>query len=233
MNVEDVMTTAVVSVRGDTPLKTVAQELVAHRVSGLPVTDDEGRIVGVISEADLLVKTQALPRAPATRLARLRRRGPAEAERRLVARLAGDAMTTPPITIEPHRPVSAAARTMLAHRVHRLPVVREGRLIGIVTRGDLVGAFTRSDQWIASDVEDQVASFLAYENDDRVVRVSVREGEVRLTGRVRRELAARTLELLARDVPGVVHVDSRLTWVEDDSPPSKAPLEPTALGRVL
>ena len=75
---------------------------------------------------------------------------------KLDARLVGEAMTTPAVTIESHRPVSVAARRMLERGVNRLPVVEEGKLVGIVTRADLVRAFVRSDAEIASEIRDDV-----------------------------------------------------------------------------
>ena len=124
MQVQDVMTTPAITVRGDATLHDVAEILAAQRISGLPVLDRDGALVGVISEADIIRK-EASPASP--------------------ARTAGEAMTTPPLTIEPWRAVTEAARHMLRKHVNRLPVVFDGELVGIVTRADLVRAFVRSD----------------------------------------------------------------------------------------
>ena len=165
MNVSHIMTTNVVSARPDASLKEVAELLVEHGISGLPVVSGDGEVVGVISEADLLVKQQA---------ARPRRKGwlasfldstDAREQLKLDARIASEAMTTPAITIAPHRTLSAAAQLLLEHRIDRLPVVQSGRLVGIVTRADLVRAFARSDEEVAAEARTEVEYSLALVGD--------------------------------------------------------------------
>ena len=119
---------------------------------------------------------------------------------KLEARLVGEAMTTPALTIEAHLPVSLAARRMIERGVNRLPVVEDGKLVGIVTRADLVRAFVRSDAEIAREIrEDVVVRRLRL--DEHSVQVEVEDGEVTLTGTLDDRADAQSLEELVSKVP--------------------------------
>src|SRR5262249_17832378 len=145
MRVEDVMTTDVVTAGPETPLKEVAEQLSERGISGLPVVNAEGEVLGVISEADVPVKeARTAPSRPGL-LAWLIDPADPRAQLKLEARVAGDAMSRPAITIAPYASTAAAAGEMLEQGINRLPVVKNGRLVGIVTRADLVRAFARSD----------------------------------------------------------------------------------------
>jgi CBS domain-containing protein len=215
MKVKEVMSTNVLTVTPETPLKQVAALLAERSISGVPVCDAEGKIVGVISEADILHKEQG-PGA--------RRGGPfawlvdqsryADAVK-AAARTAKDAMTTPPITIGPERPVSVAAKTMIERRVNRLPVVRGDQLVGIVTRADLVRAFQRSDEEIKTEIVEDVLRRALWV-DPETLDVTVQNGEVTITGEVEAHSDARVLAKLVQRVPGVVSLDSQLSWGYDD-----------------
>jgi CBS domain-containing protein len=217
MKVEDVMSTDVVTARPETPLKAVARRLVERRISGLPVVTERGEVVGVISEADLLVKEGGLtPRRPGL-LAWLLDSTDPRVQLKLEARTAGDAMTSPAVTIAPYRSLAAAAQEMLGQGINRLPVVKDARLIGIVSRADLVRAFARSDAEVAGEVRDQVEYFLALADDFSQFDVSVDGGEATLGGRVRRRSSAEAVPRMVARIPGVVGVTSELSWLEDDS----------------
>lgn len=123
-------------------------------------------------------------------------------------------MTSPAITIPGGARVSDAAALMLEHRVNRLPVVDGGRLVGIVTRADLVRTFTRSDDDIERELRDDVLLRTLWRSPDSI-GVDVSGGEVQFTGRVENELAAEAIVAFARGVPGVVAVESRLTWPQN------------------
>ena len=214
MKVEDVMTREVVSVPPGASLKEAARLLVEHRISGLPVVDNQNHVLGVVSEADVISKeTTGLPlRRPLTWLT-----GQREVDRsKLEVHLAGEAMTTPALTIEPSRPVGAAAKLMVEASVNRLPVVEGGKLVGIVTRADLVRAFVRSDADIAQEIRDDVVVREVW-LDKHSVQVEVEDGEVTLAGTLDNRADAEVLEALVRRVPGVVGVDSKLTWRDDDT----------------
>jgi CBS domain-containing protein len=142
----------------------------------------------------------------------------ARGQLKLDARIASEAMTSPAITIAPHRTLSVAAGLLLEHRIDRLPVVQSGRVVGIVTRADLVRAFARSDEEVAADVREEVAYFLALVSDYSEIEVAVDRGEVRLAGHTRSRSTAQALPArVVRVVPGVAGVVSEVTWLEDDS----------------
>ena len=155
MRVEDVMTVDVATVKPESSLEDAARELSGRRISGMPVVDDDGGVIGVISEADVLAKEESEPEPRAGAVARLLDRE-REEPAGIGARVVREAMTSPAITIEPHWPVAMAAEQMIEGGVNRLPVVRQGRLVGIVTRADLVRAFARSDEQIAGDIREMV-----------------------------------------------------------------------------
>lgn len=217
MKVRDVMTESVISVTPNTSLKEVARVLVQTRISGLPVVADDGKVVGVISEGDLLFKE----RGPTDHkgvgvLGWLLDPHGAEAQLKLEATTVAEAMTAPPVTIESRRPVPVAAALMLEQGVNRLPVVDGGQLVGIVTRADLVRAFARDDSEITQEIQDDVFRRGMWLDHPDGISVSIAEGEVRLDGQVDRRTEAEVAEALVGQVTGVVSVDSHLTWREDD-----------------
>lgn len=214
MKVADVMTNEVVTVPPGASLKEAARLLIEHRISGLPVVDNQNHILGVVSEADVLPKeVTGLPlRRPLAWLT-----GQLEVDRsKLEAHLVGEAMTAPALTIEPNRPVGAAAKLMVEKGVNRLPVVEDGKLVGIVTRADLVRAFVRSDAEIAQEIRNDVVAGDVW-LEKRSVQVEVEDGEVILTGRLENRADAAVLEALVRRVPGVVGVRSKLAWRDDET----------------
>jgi CBS domain-containing protein len=216
VRVGDVMTRDVVSVTPDTPIKDVASVLVERGISGLPVCDADGAVVGVLSEADLLVKQGGAPERSGGLFAWLVETASSPDLAKLRAHTAGEAMTAPAVTVESDSPVTEAARTMISLGVNRLPVVEDGKLAGIVTRADLVRLFTRSDEEIARDIQDDVVSRLLWIGPGRV-DVEVSGGEVVLRGQVDTELEAELLEKYVPLVAGVVGVRSELSWEVDRS----------------
>jgi CBS domain-containing protein len=209
------MTREVATVAPGTSLKDVARELIERRISGLPVVADDGQVLGVVSEADVLAKERPQPEDGGA-LARLVHRSDPAAANKGAARTAGEAMTSPAITIEPYWTIPSAAQIMLERGINRLPVVHQGRLVGIVTRADLVRALARTDEEIVSEIRDQVALQEAMWLANGTVDVEVRGGEATLAGTVRRRTEADVLPKLVARVPGVVSVRSELTWAEDD-----------------
>ena len=215
MRVEDIMTTDVITVEPGTTLKEVATRLIERGISGLPVVEGD-EVVGVISEADLLVKERSGPRERGGLLGRLLDRPAAAEDLKLEARLAGEAMTAPAITVPAYWSVAGTAERMLTEGINRLPVVSQGRLVGIVTRADLVRAFARSDAEIERELQEQITLEQELAYDRNAVDVQVRDGETTLSGRVDRRSLAELLPRIVARVPGVVRVQSELTWGEDD-----------------
>jgi CBS domain-containing protein len=149
MKVSDVMTEIVFTVTPDTPLTVVANRMLEYGVSGMPVVED-GRVVGVVSETDILYKERSAPDRDG--LVDWIAHYPDDPPRaKLEARTAGEAMTSPAVTIAPERYLSDAAALMLDLGIDRLPVVSGGLLAGIVTRADIVRAFATVDVRVGVD----------------------------------------------------------------------------------
>jgi CBS domain-containing protein len=205
--VRDVMTSQAVSVTEHTTYKQVARLLSEYGLSALPVLSRGGRVIGVVSEADLLLKQERQHAArPHGMSWRLHRRAAAKAE----ACNAGQLMTSPAVTIHPDAPVGSAARLLNSHHLRRLPVVDPGgHLLGIVSRRDLLTVFLRPDQEIAAQVRAALTDVLLA--DPSAVQVRVGQGVVRLSG----SLAEKDQISLATDlvaaIDGVVAVRNELT----------------------
>ncbi len=211
MKVQDVMTGDVLTVRTSTSLKEAAAILTERRISGLPVVDAENRVVGVLSEGDILFKESGAVEKQGF-LARLLSMPVPGLELKIAAKTAGEAMSTPALTIGPRRPLTEAANTMIDEGVNRLPVVDEdGKLIGLVTRADLVRAFVRSDEDVAREIREEVIRRTLWIEPD-AVEVTVEEGEVHLSGEVETKSDAELIPTFVQRVPGVVSVLSKLRW---------------------
>jgi CBS-domain-containing membrane protein len=212
--VRDVMTTTVVLVDESTGFKDIIRRMEDSGVSALPVVDADGYLVGIISEADLLLKEEHA-RAPDRRHlleGRPRRTERAKAEGLLAAQL----MTAPVITIGPEASLGQAARLMHEKRVKRLPVVEEGgKVVGIVSRADLLKVFMRPDEEIRQEVVGDVLARMLSIGPDRV-RATVRDGVVTVEGLVERRSLIPLLAGLVRGVDGVVGVEERLRYETDD-----------------
>jgi CBS domain-containing protein len=212
MRVAEVMQPDPVTVQPGASIKDAARLLVEHGISGLPVVDAEGRVVGVLSETDLLFKEKGEPDPPGW-LERLLNPFLLREREKFEARTVGEAMTAPAETISPRSSVASAAKVMLGAGVTRLPVVRDGKLVGIVTRADLVRAFVRPDAEIVREIRYAVIERGMW-IDSSTLDVKVDNGEVRLAGSLDTRRDAEVLPRLVSAVPGVVAVDSHLTWHE-------------------
>ena len=204
MKVKDVMTRDVRTIRADTPIKEAAGLLAEHGISGLPVVDADGMVIGVLSESDIVARESG-DGSRSGLLARLLDLEDPDFRERLRARPAGEAMSSPAVTITPGRSVHEAAGTMLDEGVNRLPVVDTGMLVGIVTRADLVKAFVRSDEEIATELREEVVRRTLWLDPD-LLSIRVDRGEATITGTVNTTTDAELLDRFARRVPGVVDV---------------------------
>jgi CBS domain-containing protein len=208
MKVRHVMTETVFTVTPDTPLKAVATRMLEYGISGMPVVDGE-RVLGVISETDILFKERVAPdrKGLVDWLVHYAEDPPLA---KLEARTAGEAMTTPAVTIAPERTVADAAALLLDLRIDRLPVIEGGELVGIVTRADLIRAFTRDDEEVERDIRQNGALHRLWIDPDQV-QVTVEDGNVVLSGTVDTPDQAESLAAFAERTPGVVSVESRLS----------------------
>jgi CBS domain-containing protein len=209
----EVMTTDVVSATRDMPFKEMVELLAAKQVSGAPVVDADGVVVGVVSETDLLPKRAR--RAGSSWRLRLSGR----TSRGEQGTVVGDVLTAPAVTAHADTPVATAARLVLRRGVTRLPVVDDaGRLVGIVCPRDLLRAFLRPDTLLAAEINEQFFRHaLGIVVTPATVTVEVHDGVVTLSGQVdRKSQIPAALELTAQ-VEGVVDVIDQLDFVFDDS----------------
>ncbi|MFF2324561.1 MULTISPECIES: CBS domain-containing protein [unclassified Streptomyces] len=199
--VSDVMTRTAVAIGRDASYKEIVELMHRWKVSAVPVLEGEGRVVGVVSEADLLPKEafrQVEPRLPD----QLADASKADAV------LAEELMTSPAVTVHPDATLAEAARIMARKRVKRLPVVNgQGMLEGVVSRSDLLKVFLRPDEEIDEEIRSAVVAELA--PSDRP-EFSVLDGVVTLRGPVRNRSLLSILARAVRAVEGVVDVRTDL-----------------------
>lgn len=211
--VSDVMTRNVVSVHENTPFKDIVEMLARYRVSAVPVVDAENKVLGIVSESDLLAKVVAGPEShahiPGDRSTRV------ETRRKSRAETARELMRSPAITTRPAVSVVHAARAAARAHVRRLPVVDvDGKLVGIATRSDLLRVFLRDDEAVRRRLEQIFASQWCI--DASAVGVAVQDGVVTLSGQVELRALVRPLEDAVRHTTGVVAVHNNLTYRHDD-----------------
>nr|WSX48468.1 CBS domain-containing protein [Streptomyces sp. NBC_00974] len=184
--VGDVMTHAVITVDRRTPFKDIVETMRQWRISALPVLSEEGRVAGVVSEADLLLKAQGADESRAVTAGRL--------------------MTVPAVTVTKDATIPGAARLMARGHLKRLPVVDgDGRLVGVVSRGDLLKIYLRSDADIAEELRQLIMAELIPAGS-AMVQVHVADGVVQLDGSLPDPALKDVLVRVARTVPGVVDV---------------------------
>ncbi len=210
-HVKDVMTTDVVAVPETAGYKDIVTVMRQRRVSAFPVVADDGYVLGVVSEGDLLLKEvgpQTFAGAAGSLLATGRR-----GERAKAAGLtAADLMTEPAVTINQDVTVAQAARLMYERRVKRLPVVDDaGRLVGIVSRVDVLSVFARPDGEIRDEVIKQVIAD-EFALDPRAFEITVISGIVTVAGHVEHRAVAASLIGAVRHVEGVVGVRDRVSY---------------------
>ena len=217
MDVRDVMSRSVVTVRSEAPLKDVARLMVERGISGVPVVDEHGGVLGVVSEADFIIKEGGPERIRHRPLARfVGESNETRAElAKIAAETAGSAMSAPAITIESDRPMREAAALMIERSINRLPVVENGRLVGIVSRADLVRAYLRSDEELVLAIREEALSRDLWV-DPAEVGISVAKGVVHLSGTVDRRSTAELVARYVGRIEGVVAVESELEWRLDD-----------------
>ena len=193
MIVKDVMSTSVVTASPGAAIKDVAALLVKNGISAVPVVDDEGFLVGIVSESDLI----SLQTTPDPRSHLLHESDPPPS-----AHVAADVMTEHPVTLPADADVAVAARLMLQKGIKRIPIVAGGHVIGIIARRDLIGVLARSDDEIRSDLDKALMREAPLLGS---LRTEVADGVVTVAGAAE-ERTRRLAEILARRIPGVVGV---------------------------
>jgi CBS-domain-containing membrane protein len=215
--VADVMTRRVVAAHEGAQFKEIVEVMRAHQVSALPVVDSHNRVIGVVSEADLLVKeAETAPHhgswrwiLPAT-------------ERKAAATVAKDLMTHPAVTIGKDATLAEAASRMGDRRVKRLPVVDEaGHLVGVVSRIDVLSVFSRDDR----EIRDEIINRIIFSDlclDPAAFEVTVTSGIVTITGQAESKAVAAQLVDAIRHVEAVVDLRDRISYPHGGQPGPKA-----------
>jgi CBS domain-containing protein len=214
--VSEVMTAGVVAAHEQAGFKSIVASLVRNRISAVPVIDDDRKVIGVVSESDLLARVVA--ESDHTSAIGHLRHGRRQRMEKLHGETASRLMTAPAVTTNPDCTIADAARLAAKARVRRMPVVdAEGLLVGIVTRADLLRVFLKADAEIHSQIlDDVVVGQMSLDPSD--VEVFVNEGIVTLRGQLAdRQMVQQLLESV-HAVPAVVAVKSKLTCPVDEAP---------------
>jgi len=224
LTVKDIMTAEPVTVRPDLPFKAVVDLLIDREIGGLPVVDEGGVLVGIVTESDLITKPayRDKRRGLASLFGALRKgRRPAWLNK-AEGLTAGEIMSDRVLTAAPSEDLEPVARRLVEHRVGRLPVLDDGRLVAIVSRRDLLRPFHRTDDEIAAGIEKALGDPVAFEYGHQVT-FSIHDGIVTLTGTMTFPHDIETLQWIVGGVPGVVEIYNQATA---DRPESKS--EPPA-----
>lgn len=211
--VSSVMTSPVVTVTPETTFKDAVRVLRRKRVSGLPVVDRDGRLVGIVTEADLLNKVER--REPESYVLESKRH---RADRTHAAAMdVASAMTRDVVSVRPDFPIALAAREMHTRGIKRLPVVDErGRVVGIVSRGDLLTVFLRPDREVRADVKRVLDEALA-KHGGQGLNARVISGVVELAGSFEEKSHCDALVRAVTAVEGVIGVRSKMTHTIDNT----------------
>jgi CBS-domain-containing membrane protein len=216
MTAKDIMTSPVFSVSPDTPLQRVAWLLTEYHISGVPVVDRKDQLRGVVSEADLLPKEAGLSAffKPTFLIPGFSNEARVQI-RKFQGRTAGELMTPDPITANENTPVKELASTMIEHNINRIPIVRSGRLVGIVSRNDVLKVFKRSDETLENVVQDRIREDLWIDLDK--LQIAVQDGVVRISGSVAVRSEIGLIESYVREIDGVISIDvSGIHYEVDD-----------------
>jgi len=217
--VKEVMSTHVIAVRQKAPYKDMAAMLHDQRISAFPVIDDDNKVIGIVSESDLLTKEALEGTVPRTLQSLTRQRVRSQVN----AVTAADLMTKPAVTIGPDKPVTDAARLMFNRRVKRLPLISDdGTLIGIVTRSDVLSVYGRPDAEIQREISQDLILGALLCDPDRFT-VTVKDGIVTIEGTPQTTAVGRDIINAVRHAEGVVAVRDRLSY------PAEQPYHPSVL----
>jgi CBS domain-containing protein len=205
MRARDIMSSPVITVRPDTTVKEAANLLATHGFTALPVVDDDERLIGIVTEADLV--RDRIPHDPRARILPGYERPTGQ-----VPAAVGEVMSTPVTAMGPGTDVAELTAALLDARQRSMPIVDGSRVVGIVTRRDLVATIARDDATVAADVRHRLE---IYGGEGRW-RVECHEGVVRIGDRFDDEADRHVATVLAEAVPGVVRAEATTVREEDD-----------------
>jgi CBS domain-containing protein len=228
MHAADIMTRPVINVTPETKIAEAARLMLQHRISGLPVVDAEGTLVGIVTEGDLVRRSEIGTERHRARWVELLI-GPGRLARDYVdahARTVGEVMTDNVAVVSPDATLPEVVRLMEKRHVKRVPVVEKGAVIGIVSRANLVRALVHT--LTRTTVADAAATSSDTEVRERIldeinkqpwgprfsVDVTVENGVVELHGSITDDRERAALQVVAENTPGVKHVHDRLVWVD-------------------
>jgi CBS domain-containing protein len=226
MKASDVMTKRVISIEADAPIMEAVRLMLQNRISGLPVVGRKGELVGMVTEGDFLRRSEIGTQRHRNRWLEFLV-GPGRLADEYVhasGRKVEEVMTREPITVTEDTPLDEAVGLMERHRIKRLPVVRDGKLVGIVTRANIMHALvslaTGTKAAPAGDdvaVREQILAEIKRQSWAPLANVTVREGVVELWGTITDERERAALIVAAENVAGVKKVHDHLVWIEPNS----------------
>ena len=228
MNASDVMASPVKTVKPRDTIRAAIETMLGSHMSGLPVVNDEGQLVGVLSEGDLLRRSELGTEKHRSRWMEFLL-GPGRAATDYVqthGRYVEDLMTPDPIVIEPDAPLEKVVELMESKKIKRVPVVRGGAVVGIITRADLLAALLAAEKAAAPAIGGGDEAIRAAIIDElkrsdwapaASVKIEVANGVVTLSGAILDERERDALRVAAENVAGVKSVVDELVWVDPDS----------------
>lgn len=220
MRAADVMTRDVATVSPDTPLTAIADLLLSKRISGVPVVQPDGRLAGMVSEADLMWRAEREGEPHHSWLANLLSGNSLKAADFIKTHgtRAADIMSRDVVTVTEDTPIEDVIDTFERRHIKRVPVVRDERVVGLVSRSDLVKALAASrpqgpEQADDNALQDRLLELLAKQRwiDPARVNVVVKDRKAWLSGLVGTETERRALHVAAHSVPGITAVEDNLT----------------------
>ncbi|WP_416139948.1 CBS domain-containing protein [Halomonas sp. HK25] len=221
MQAADVMTQSVITVSPDSEVSEIASLLLEHGISAVPVVDDGGKVLGIVSEGDLMrrVENDTSPRKSSWWLKLFAGHDAADYVKSH-GRRASEIMTKDPITIDTEMPLHKISRVLEKHHIKRVPVVKEGQLVGIVSRSNLLRGFSVAATKASVSVDDrEIRKAILQEVDENTgvlvdrINVIVSEGKVQLWGLVENQQEKMAVQVAAENTPGVKVVENNLGFV--------------------